>query len=155
MAVDISRIFYNVFHGFEAYGVDVNWPWHVQWKKETVVLVWSSQLAQVRHHDKYRCGVWMGFQILEMNMNLHFMGFGVRSLQLTHSRNLLMCFKEVLDWLSTVVLCELLLIVPTINRFVINNWDKSVHQTIQHFGLYTKAIIRDSTMSHCSWLRII
>ena len=63
----------------------------------------------------------MGFHFLEMNMNLHFMGLGVRSLQLTHSRNLLMCFKEVLDWLSTVVLCELLLIVPTINRFVINN----------------------------------
>ena len=30
------------------------------------------------------------------------------------------CFKEVLGWLSTAV-CGLLLIVPTINRFVINN----------------------------------
>jgi len=63
----------------------------------------------------------MGFHFLEVNMNLYFMELGVRSLQLTHSWNLLMCFKEVLDWLSTVVLCELLLIVPTINRFVINN----------------------------------
>jgi len=35
------------------------------------------------------------------------------------------CFKEVLGWLSTVVLCELLLIAPTINRFVINNWISS------------------------------
>ena len=114
----LSRIFYNVFHGFGAYGVDVNWPWHVQWKKDTVVLVWSSQLAKVRHYDKCRCGVWMGFHILEINMNLHFMGFGVWSLQLTHSWNLLMshCLKEVLGWLPTVVLCELLLIVPTINR---------------------------------------
>ena len=66
-----------------------------------------------------------------------------------------LCFKEVLSWLSTVLLCELLLIVPTINRFVINNWNQSVHHTIQHFGLYTKAIIRDNTRQECLCLNTI